>query len=171
MLDRRQFLTRSGAAAIAAGALGGAHLAGVDAAEPQAHTQPDALGTDGPLTYPVTPDPAARLPPVAFHGPWQAGIVNPAPPAACFVSFNVTATSSGEHNRREPNPRPIPPASHIPTACHEPHRQPANRGLGCVGDSAGVACAGPGRARGQVMGVAGYAAVAWGIRGQPSGRG
>ena len=96
MLDRRQFLTRSGAAAIAAGALGGAHLAGVDAAEPQAHAQPDALGTDGPLTYPVTPDPAARLPPVAFHGPWQAGIVNPAPPAACFVSFNVTATSSGE---------------------------------------------------------------------------
>ena len=99
-LDRRQFLTRSGAAAIAAGALGGAHLADVDAAERHTRAQSgaggDALQSDAPPAYPATADPAARLAPVAFHGPWQAGIVNPAPPAACFASFNVTATSRGE---------------------------------------------------------------------------
>ena len=99
-LDRRQFLTRSGAAAIAAGALGAAHLADVDAAEPHAGAQSgavgDALQSDAPPAYPATADPAARLAPVPFHGPWQAGIVTPAPPAACFASFNVTATSRGE---------------------------------------------------------------------------
>ena len=99
MLDRRQFLTRSGAAVAAAGALGGAHLSHVDAAERQARVQqgsPDPLGADGRLQYAVASDPAARLPAVPFHGQWQAGIVNPPPPAACFVSFNVTAAGRSE---------------------------------------------------------------------------
>jgi len=99
MLDRRQFLTRSGAAAIAAGGLGGAHAAEVEAGERQDRLQPgsrDPLQADAPLQYAVATDPAARLPAIPFDGQWQAGIVTPPPPAACFVSFNVTATSRGE---------------------------------------------------------------------------
>jgi deferrochelatase/peroxidase EfeB len=98
MLNRRQFLTRSGAVA-AAGALGGAATSGVDAATGQTGAQPaagDPLQADGALQYAVAADPAARLEAVPFHGPWQAGIVNPPPPAACFVSFNVTAANRGE---------------------------------------------------------------------------
>jgi len=99
MLNRRQFLTRSGAAVAAAGALGGAGVSGVDAAAGQTGGQQgarDPLQTDGALQYAVAADPAARLPAIPFHGPWQAGIVNPPPPAACFVSFNVTAANRGE---------------------------------------------------------------------------
>src|ERR1700722_20845267 len=99
MLDRRQFLTRSGAAAIAAGGLRGAHISGAGGGEPQSRAQPgsrDPLQADGPLQYAVASDPAARLPAVPFHGPWQAGIVNPPPPAACVVSFNVAAATRGE---------------------------------------------------------------------------
>jgi deferrochelatase/peroxidase EfeB len=91
-LDRRQFLTRSGAAAIAAGGLAGSRAKEADAAQ----AQPGPLQADGALQYAVTSDPAARLPAVPFHGLWQSGIVNPPPPAACFVSFNVTATGRGE---------------------------------------------------------------------------
>ena len=96
MLNRRQFLTRSGAAVAAAGALGGAATSGVDAANGQTGVQGDPLQADGALQYAVAADPAARLPAVPFHGRWQAGIVNPPPPAACFVSLNVTAANRGE---------------------------------------------------------------------------
>jgi len=99
MLNRRQFLTRSGAAAAAAGALGVAGTSGVDAATGQAGgqgTSGDPLQADGAVQYAVASDPAARLAAIPFHGPWQAGIVNPPPPAACFVSFNVTAANRGE---------------------------------------------------------------------------
>jgi deferrochelatase/peroxidase EfeB len=99
MIDRRQFLTRSGAAVVAAGALGGAHLSDVEAAEREGGGQQgsrDPLQADGQLQYAVGADPAARLPAVPFYGPWQAGIVNPPAPAACFVSFNVTAANRAE---------------------------------------------------------------------------
>jgi deferrochelatase/peroxidase EfeB len=99
MLDRRQFLRRSGAAAFAAGAVGASGAPEAGAAERHArtgHGAQDPLEADGPFEYAVASDPAARLPAIPFHGPWQAGIVNPPPPAGCFVSFNVTATSRGE---------------------------------------------------------------------------
>ena len=99
MLNRRQFLTRSGVAVAAAGAVGGAGIADVGAAHGAAGAQQgsgDPLQSDGALQYAVASDPAARLEAVPFHGPWQAGIVNPPPPAACFVSFNVTAANRGE---------------------------------------------------------------------------
>ncbi|HYB28276.1 MAG TPA: Dyp-type peroxidase [Solirubrobacteraceae bacterium] len=129
MLDRRQFLTRSGVAAIAAAGLGEAHLSEVDAAERTARAQgsQDSLQADGPLQYAVASDPAARLAAIPFHGAWQAGIVNPPPPAACFVSFNVTATSRADlidllqtltgrarfltQGGLPPNPGPIQPPS------------------------------------------------------------
>jgi deferrochelatase/peroxidase EfeB len=93
-IDRRNFLTRSGAAALGAGALG-AGASGAEAAKRRTGGS-DPLQADGPLQFAVSSDPAARLPAIPFHGPWQAGMVNPPPPAACFVSFNVTATGRGE---------------------------------------------------------------------------
>jgi deferrochelatase/peroxidase EfeB len=95
MFDRRQFFTRTGAAVVGAGALGAARLTESDAAEGQPGSG-DPLQADGRFQYAVASDPAALLPAIPFHGPWQAGIVNPPPPAACFVSFNVTATGRGD---------------------------------------------------------------------------
>lgn len=94
MLDRRQFLRRSGAAAFAAGTLAGANAEGDAAVRRQRPRDP--LQADGAFEYAVASDPAARLPAIPFEGPWQAGIVNPPPPAGCFVSFNVTATSRAD---------------------------------------------------------------------------
>jgi deferrochelatase/peroxidase EfeB len=97
-IDRRSFLTRSGAAALGAGALG-AGASEADAAARRAGKHgggQDPLQADGPFQYAVATDPAARLAAIPFHGTWQAGIVNPPPPAGCFVSFNVTATKRSE---------------------------------------------------------------------------
>ena len=88
-LDRRQFLRRSGAAALSAGALGAAPGA-ADAAD-AADAARDPLQADGALQRDVVGDPAARLAAVPFHGEHQAGIVSRPPPAACFASFDVVA--------------------------------------------------------------------------------
>jgi deferrochelatase/peroxidase EfeB len=95
MFDRRQFLTRTGAAVVGAGALGATRASDGEAAG-RGSGPGDPLQADGRFQYAVASDPAARLPAIPFHGPWQAGIVNPPPPAGCFVSFNVTAAGRGE---------------------------------------------------------------------------
>ncbi|MGH2888930.1 MAG: deferrochelatase/peroxidase EfeB, partial [Solirubrobacteraceae bacterium] len=68
-VDRRQFLIRSAGAAVA--------------------TRRDPLALDGRPQIPRVADPAARLPAVAFEGRHQAGILTPAPPAACFAAADV----------------------------------------------------------------------------------
>jgi Dyp-type peroxidase family len=89
-LDRRQFLRRSGAAALSAGALGAAGTP--HAAEAAARAHGDPLQRDGPLQRNPVAGPAARLAAVPFHREHQAGIVSAPPPAACFASFDVVAS-------------------------------------------------------------------------------
>ncbi len=75
-IDRRRFLVRSGVGAVGTlAALSGANEA--DAATPGA---PIAGARSD-----------ATLGPVPFQGHHQAGILTPAPPAAAFVAFDVTA--------------------------------------------------------------------------------
>jgi deferrochelatase/peroxidase EfeB len=100
-LDRRDFLTRAGASAVAgvAGAQllspGLAGAAGAAGGMPATGSEVNALNADGPAALPVRTDPNASLPVVPFHGPHQAGITTARQPAACFVSFDVVAGSRG----------------------------------------------------------------------------
>ena len=99
-IGRRRFLASSGLGAVsAATALGGSSLP-AQAARGRPGTGSARMGGylgegDGPPQLPVTADPAARLPAVPFHGEHQAGILTPAPPAACFAAFDVIAPDRG----------------------------------------------------------------------------
>ncbi len=73
-MDRRSFLKGVGA-----GVVGSAVAAGVPLAASGAPASAATTSADG------------RLPAVPFHGVHQAGILDPAPPAATFAAFDVTA--------------------------------------------------------------------------------
>jgi deferrochelatase/peroxidase EfeB len=94
-VDRRQFLSRSGAAAVTAAA-GLAVPRGAEAAQATARQATSRLLADGPFQQAVVIDPSARLPAIPFHGVHQSGILDPPQPQASFVVANVTATTRGE---------------------------------------------------------------------------
>ena len=76
-LDRRQFLTRTGAAAVgAAGTLGVPVIAdaAAKASKRGSAGRTDPLLADGTLQRAVVSDPSARLPAVPFRGRHQAGL-------------------------------------------------------------------------------------------------
>jgi deferrochelatase/peroxidase EfeB len=95
-MDRRQFLTRSGAAAVTAAA-GLSSPAAAEATKPSARpASTDPLLADGPFQAAVTEDASARMAAIPFHGVHQAGILDPPQPASCFVATNVTAQTRDE---------------------------------------------------------------------------
>jgi deferrochelatase/peroxidase EfeB len=94
-INRRRFLTQAGLSAITATTAGSRLLDGGNAPAAAGNDR-DPLGTDGPLDLETLADPAARLAPVPFHGPWQAGILTRPQPAACFASFDVFAGNRAE---------------------------------------------------------------------------
>ncbi|HWA64880.1 MAG TPA: Dyp-type peroxidase [Mycobacteriales bacterium] len=85
-LDRRHFLAGSGLGALAAGF----NLRREGSANPLPIGGPN-LESDGTPDYNRLGGPAATMAAVPFHGPHQAGITTPPPPAACFAAFDVTA--------------------------------------------------------------------------------
>lgn len=91
-LDRRQFLTRTGAAAVgAAGTLGVPVIAdaAAKASKRGSAGRTDPLLADGTLQRAVVSDPSARLPAVPFRGRHQAG----AAPITCSASSGCTSSS------------------------------------------------------------------------------
>jgi deferrochelatase/peroxidase EfeB len=83
-LTRRRFVQSAGAGLITAAAATEG-LTGV-AAGANAVLQP----------RPVVPPDQGQMAPVPFHGPHQAGILTPQPPAAAFVSFDLVTTTRAE---------------------------------------------------------------------------
>jgi deferrochelatase/peroxidase EfeB len=90
-IDRRRFLSVSGLGALGAGL--GVRRSRSDALPPL--PRPGLLADGRPAANPYG-GPAAKLPAVPFHGAHQAGIVTPAPPAACFAALDVTAAKRAE---------------------------------------------------------------------------
>jgi deferrochelatase/peroxidase EfeB len=95
-MDRRQFLTRGGAAAVTAAAGLSAPATAAAARDTATRASTNPLLADGPFQHAVSVDPQARLPAIPFHGPNQAGILNAPQPASTFVAANVTAASRAE---------------------------------------------------------------------------
>ena len=79
-IDRRSFLRGLGVGAA------GTAAAAVPFGVARADTTSTATGV------PITATADGRLPAVPFHGPHQAGVTTPAPAAAIFAVFDVTAT-------------------------------------------------------------------------------
>ena len=82
-LDRRWFIQSAGAGIAGATVIGGA-------SDPAGATTPQLT------PQPSVPAGDATLAPVSFHGPHQAGILTPKPPAALFAAFDVVASSPSE---------------------------------------------------------------------------
>ena len=96
-MNRRLFLASAGAGAVAAGALGAAVVPDAAGASAQSGLSDIPDPTSGRLVpQPGIPAGGGTLPAVPFHGPHQAGITTPKPPAAVFAAFDVTAETGGE---------------------------------------------------------------------------
>jgi deferrochelatase/peroxidase EfeB len=99
-VNRRQFLRRTGAVAAAGGLLGAGDAQARASAGHPGKTEHGPGGpnleADGPPDDNRLGGPAARMGAVPFHGPHQAGILTPPPPAACFAAFDVVAENRHE---------------------------------------------------------------------------